>query len=52
MNRNDGGMDKTDLTRKYFEVLEDEDVAKLYLIYKMDFQMFGYQFEQRGKLYD
>ena len=40
-----------ELTRKYFEVLDDEDIEKLYFIYETDFQMFGYSFELRGKQY-
>ena len=51
-NRNDGGLDKMELTRKYFEVLDDEDIEKLYFIYETDFQMFGYSFELRGKQYN
>ena len=50
-NRNDGGLDKMELTRQYFEVLDDEDIEKLYFIYKEDFQMFGYEFNFRGKQY-
>ena len=41
-----------ELTRQYFEVLDDEDIEKLYFIYKEDFQMFGYEFELRGKQYN
>ena len=51
-NRNDGGFDKKELTRQYFEVLDDEDIEKLYFIYKEDFQMFGYSFQLRGKQYN
>ena len=43
-NRNDGGVNNTELTRTYFELLSDEDVDKLFEIYETDFQMFGYSF--------
>ena len=45
-NRNDGGggVNNTELTRTYFELLSDEAVDKLFEIYETDFQMFGYSF--------
>ena len=51
-NRNDGGLDKSELTRTYFELLSDEDIDKLYNIYKTDFDMFGYSFQMRDKKYN
>ena len=51
-NRNDGGLDKSELTRTYFEMLSDKDIDKLYNIYKTDFDMFGYSFQMRDKKYN
>jgi len=41
-NRNDNGRDKDDITVQYFSMLDHEDILKLYEIYKIDFEMFGY----------
>ena len=51
-NRNDGGLDKSELTRTYFEMLSDEDIDKLFNIYRTDFDMFGYSFQIRDKKYN
>jgi len=51
-NRNDGGLNKTELTETYFEILSDEDVDALFDIYETDFQMFGYSFQIRGNNYN
>lgn len=37
-----------EITNKYFELLTDEDIFKLYQIYKLDFQMFNYTFQIRN----
>ena len=51
-NRNDKGLDKSELTRTYFEMLSDQDIEKLFNIYQTDFQMFGYRFQFREKKYN
>ena len=51
-NRNDGGLNKTELTETYFEILSDEDIDALFDIYETDFQMFGYSFQIRGNNYN
>ena len=33
-------------------MLSDEDVEKLYNIYKIDFEMFGYSFQLRDRQYN
>ena len=40
-----------DLTKKYFEILSDEEITKLYHIYQNDFIMFNYTFTFRNKTY-
>jgi len=37
-----------DLTQAYFSMLSDEDILKLYQIYKMDFELFQYSFKIRN----
>ncbi|XP_023335026.1 carbohydrate sulfotransferase 8 [Eurytemora carolleeae] len=46
-NRNDEGFKKEELVGKYFSLLNDSEIEKLYQIYKDDFQLFGYQFQFR-----
>ena len=50
-NRNDQGRDKDEITRRYFDLLTQEEIDALYSIYKTDFQMFGYKWEFGGKRY-
>ena len=50
-NRNDQGRDKDEITRRYFDLLTQEEIDALYSIYKTDLQMFGYKWEFRGKRY-
>ena len=40
-NPSSGGS-TSELARKYFSQLDKEDVEKLFQLYKMDFEMFGY----------
>ena len=47
-NRNDRGLTKDEIVNTYFELLDDDEVAKLYEVYKDDFKVFGYTFEFRG----
>ena len=42
-NKYDKGIPKEDIVNKYFSLLDPEDVARLYELYKDDFLMFGYQ---------
>ena len=50
-NRNDQGRDKEEITQKYFEILSTDEVDKLFNLYKVDFQMFRYVWQFRGKEY-
>ena len=44
-NRNDKGIPKEDIVNKYFSLLDEKDVSRLYELYKNDFLMFGYKFK-------
>ena len=44
-----GGNTK-DLARKYFSELDVETVKRLYMLYKVDFEMFGYSPDDYFKL--
>ncbi len=59
MNANSGGVGREkvgerrrlpdeEVTRIYFETLDDDDVRGLYGIYEWDFRALGYEFEFRG----
>ena len=37
-----GAMDKKNKIRKYFSALSDNQITKLYKLYKLDFEIFGY----------
>ena len=50
-NSNGLEIESDDLTRKYFSLLSDEDVDKLYQIYRADFDLFGYEFRFGNKTY-
>ena len=50
-NRNDKGLEKSSIVDTYFEMLEDEEIADLFNVYKDDFKLFGYTFEFRGIKY-
>lgn len=47
-NPNLTGMKYDDLTKKYFEQLDDRDIMDLYKIYEHDFKLFGYEFSFRN----
>ena len=38
------GFDEEDVTKKYFQMLDINDVKALYKIYERDFRMFGYEY--------
>jgi len=44
-NRNDMGLVKKDIVNTYFSLLDEQDVVRLYQLYKDDFLMFGYEFQ-------
>ena len=44
-NNKTPGMSDEELTLKYFEQLNEEDVKALYKVYEQDFMVFGYQFK-------
>ena len=46
-NSNARGLGREELVGMYFNMLDDQDIAALYRIYKDDFQMFGYTFEYK-----
>ena len=48
-NRNDGGLDRDELTNTYLKMLSDDDISKLFNIYRPDFEMFGYS-SQKNKV--
>jgi len=45
---NDEGLSKGEILYKYFNLLDDDDIRKLYRIYEDDFVLFGFQFKFRG----
>ena len=40
--RNDQGLPKDEITRSYFQLLDKDDILKLYKIYQNDFELFEY----------
>jgi len=42
-----GEMSSSDITEKYFGMLSDEDIHKLYQVYQEDFRLFNYTFTYR-----
>lgn len=51
-NSNRGAISEAELLDKYFDLLSNAEIKKLYEIYKVDFQQFGYTFEFRGIKYN
>ena len=51
-NSNRGNISEAELLEKYFDLLSNAEIKKLYEIYKVDFQQFGYSFEFRGIKYN
>lgn len=51
VNENPSGLGIEDLTNKYFQLLSDSDISKLYKIYQYDFKLFGYTFTFRNITY-
>ena len=41
---NDTKLSHEEITMKYFQTLDDEDIMVLYHIYEKDFKFFGYSF--------
>lgn len=48
MNHLEEEMNIEELTGIYFQMLDDQDVIRLYKIYEADFKMFGYEFSLRN----
>ena len=44
-------MNETALVSVYFDMLSESDVEELFKIYELDFRMYGYEFEFKGKVY-
>ena len=51
-NSNKRNISDTDLLTAYFELLSNEEIKKLYNIYKPDFEQFNYSFEFREITYN
>ena len=51
-NSNKGRISESELVTTYFNLLSNAEIKKLYEIYKLDFQQFGYTFEFRGFKYN
>ena len=51
MNSNKMNVSDTELLEAYFDLLTDEEITKLYQIYRLDFLQFDYSFTFRGKQY-
>ncbi len=47
LNANSVGRSEENVTKTYFDTLDDEDIVALYEMYEWDFKMFGYEFEFR-----
>ncbi len=43
-----GSMNSSAITAKYFDMLSDEEVKKVYNVYQDDFKLFGYDFSIRS----
>ena len=51
-NSNKGSISDQELVDTYFELLSNQEIQKLYEIYKLDFQQFNYSFSFRGIAYN
>ena len=51
-NSNGMNISRENVVQTYFELLTDDEIKKLYEIYKPDFLLFEYQFELRGLKYN
>ena len=51
MNSNKMNISDTQLLEAYFHLLTDEEITKLYQIYRLDFLQFDYSFTFRGRQY-
>ena len=51
MNSNKMNVSDTELLEAYFDLLTDEEITKLYQIYRLDFLQFDYSFTFRGRQY-
>ena len=49
-NRRDD-MSSREITKRYFSILSDSDIKGLYNLYKPDFLLFEYQYEQDGFIF-
>ena len=50
-NSNKGSISDQELVDTYFELLSNQEIQKLYEIYKLDFHQFNYSFSFRGITY-
>ena len=46
-NKNSAGNMTQEVKDKYFNMLSEEEIWQLYTMYQMDFNMFGYELEQK-----
>ena len=46
-NHKEEGLSSKEITEIYFEILSDQEIQKLYEVYKLDFLIFGYEFQIR-----